>query len=90
LVSESPQLTAAIEKIFAANGDAVVGVLANDGVEVKAEIIVSGREVAEFMSTTVPGQQVLYGAFPDRDNDGTRALTVTLPDLDGVVRFHPH
>jgi hypothetical protein len=33
---------------------------------------------------------VFYGATPDRENDGTHAVTVTLPDADGIVRPHPH
>jgi hypothetical protein len=86
----SPQLTAAIEQIITESGDAVVGVLGNDGVEVNTAIVVSGDDLAEYMSTIAPTSQVLYGAFPSRDNDGTRALTVTLPDVDGVVRSHPH
>jgi hypothetical protein len=27
---------------------------------------------------------------PGRDNDGVNAVTLTLPDLDGTVRAHPH
>ena len=53
-------------------------------------LALSVTDLAEFMSTVAPTSQVLFGAFPNRDNDGTRALTVTLPDLDGVVRSHPH
>jgi hypothetical protein len=32
----------------------------------------------------------MFGAFPGRDDDGERALTLPLPDADGVVRPHPH
>jgi hypothetical protein len=29
-------------------------------------------------------------AYPGRDNDGESAITLDLPDADGVVRRHPH
>jgi len=86
----SPQLSAEIEKIIEVTGDAVVGVVRGAGVEIEAEIVVSGDDLAEFMSTVPSPSLIFYGAFPGRDNDGTRAVTVTLPDADGIVRSHRH
>jgi hypothetical protein len=87
---KSPQLNAEIEKIIAEMGDAMVGVLGEDGVEVTASIVVSGEDLAEFMSEVPSTALVFYGTFPGREDDGRRAVTVTLPDRDGVIRSHPH
>jgi hypothetical protein len=35
-------------------------------------------------------EQLYFGPFPARDNDGQSAITLVLPDKDGVVRQHPH
>lgn len=87
---KSPQLAADIERIIAETGDAVVGVLGEDGVKIDVEIVVSRDDLADFMSRLPSSSQVFYGAFPGRDDDGMPAVTVTLPDRDGVTRSHPH
>jgi hypothetical protein len=81
---------AAIKDIIAVMGDAVVGPVDADGIQIHAEIIVSEDDLAEFVAIIPLEEPVFYGAFPKRDNDGTHAITVTLPDRDGVVRMHPH
>jgi hypothetical protein len=72
------------------DGDAVVGRLAADGISVEVEYVASETELNEFVMTLRSGEEVLVGAFPARDNDGERAITVDLPDRDGIVRAHPH
>jgi hypothetical protein len=79
-----------IEKILIETGDVTVGVLQIDAVRINAELIVSTTELAELAENLSPAIELFYGAFPARDNDGIRAITVTLPDLDGVIRAHPH
>lgn len=60
-----------------------------DGLEIAVEIVAGPNELSE-VSSGFAGEQVFFGAFPRRDNDGHRALTLTLPDADGLVREHPH
>ena len=69
---------------------AVVGVVADDGIHIDADDIVSTEDLAEFMSSVSPSSRLFYGVVPGRDNDGVNAITVTLPDEDGIVRHHPH
>lgn len=52
---------------------------------------VSGaQDMSEFMEKVPGNAEVIYGPFPEPDNDGARAITLTIPDRDGVVRSHPH
>ena len=71
-------------------GEVIVGVLAEDGIEIGAEVVTGPKELEEVTSTLTEGALVFVGAFPARDNDGRAAVTITLPDADGVVRPHPH
>jgi len=71
-------------------GDAVVGRLAPDEFEIIVEFVAGLSELSEILVALEPGEHVFFGAFPGRDNDGDRAITVTLPDSDDVVREHPH
>ena len=88
--SNAPPVLADIEKIIDDTGDAVVGVVGEDGVKMSVEVVVSREDLVEFMSTIGPASRVFYGAFPARDDDGSRAVTITLPDRDGISRSHPH
>ena len=78
------------ETIIAETGEVIIGVLDEDGLHIDVEIITGPNELTEFASTTSFTSHVFYGVFPARDNDGVRAVTVTLPDTDGIVRAHPH
>ena len=89
-VQYSPQFKPAMEKIIAETRCVVVGLLGHDGLRLDVEYVESAGELAEvtanFDSTTL----FFFGEFPGRDNDGVRAVSVVLPDEDGVVRPHPH
>lgn len=78
--------------LIAETGDSVVGRLSADGLELAAQSVASAGEIGEFAEDLEPGTyvDVFIGAFPARDNDGLAAVTVTLPDRDGVLRPHPH
>jgi hypothetical protein len=71
-------------------GDVVVCRHGADELELLVEFVAGPNELAEFTSEVRMGERVYFGAFPARDNDGVDAVTVTLPDADGVVRGHPH
>lgn len=72
------------------HGDAVVGTLSEDALEILVDSVAGPNELSEFRSALPSGARVFFGAFPGRDNDGERAITLTLPDADGVIREHPH
>jgi len=68
----------------------VVGVLGPDGVAIDVEFPSSVREIEEQLSESEPAAIVFFGHFPARDDDGRSAVTIHLPDRDGVVRAHPY
>ena len=70
--------------------DAVVGELSADGMTLQVDFIANQSELEDFTRALAPGTRIFYGAFPGRDNDGVNAVTIDLPDTDGVVRQHPH
>jgi hypothetical protein len=76
--------------IAAQDGDAVIGRLGDDQFEINVEFVSGPAELEEYASELPSGAEVIYGRFPGRDNDGLRAVTIDLPDRDGVVRPHPH
>ncbi len=86
----SPESKEKVESIVSETGEVIVGTLAADGLHVDSEIITGPNELASFFSGVSFTTRIFYGAFPARDNDGIHAVTVTLPDADGIVRPHPH
>lgn len=71
-------------------GDAVVGVLAPDGLTIDAQIVAGPNDLDDFASGLGVNCRLFSGAFPGRENDGVQAITITMPDADGIVRPHPH
>lgn len=53
-------------------------------------VIVSGMDELAREVAHAEGKAVLVGRFPSRADDGQSAITIHLPDLDGVVRSHPY
>ena len=70
--------------------DAVIGKLSDDGITLEVDFVANLADLEEFRRALAPGTPVYHGAFPARDNDGKAAVTIDLPDRDGVVRKHPH
>jgi hypothetical protein len=60
-----------------------------DEIEAEVEFPSSGAEAEEFARVHLQATFVV-GAFPAADDDRANAVTVALPDADGVVRPHPH
>jgi hypothetical protein len=83
-------LVGVILDLVQVHGDAVVGVLSPDGVVIDVELVSGVGDLSEFLGATVDGTELFVGAFPGRDDDGVNAITLDLPDCDGVVRRHPH
>ncbi len=72
------------------HGEAVVGVLSTDQLIIDVEFIAGLGDFTELFGAIVDGTVLFVGAFPARDDDGVDAVTIDLPDADGVVRRHPH
>jgi len=86
----SPELLAEIQRLTAKDIDIVFGVLAPDGIDIDVDYPSTPGEVADDAAHLTAGARAFFGLFPARDNDGVDAVTLNLPDADGVVRPHPH
>jgi hypothetical protein len=84
-----PSVAEAVLDIAGMDGDAVVGRVQDADVELDVEFI-AGRAELEDYATVLGQAEVVYGPFPAEENDGEQAVTITIPDRDGVVRLHPH
>jgi hypothetical protein len=67
--------------------EVALGALGLDGLGIEMSFAGNAEEVALALPPLDDAAQLIFfGAFPGRDNDGTWAITLTLPDEDGVVR----
>ena len=76
--------------LITATGDAVVGRWDRGDIEIAVDSVAGANELGDFADGLVPPTAVFVGAFPTRDNAGADAVTIMLPDHDGVTRAHPH
>jgi hypothetical protein len=72
------------------SGEIVVGQPATDDLHIDVDYPSSPEYLDEITQTLPAHSFIYYGPVPGRDNDGTNAVTLTLPDLDGITRAHPH
>lgn len=79
-----------IVRIATRDHNAVVGRLSTDGMTLEVDFPSNQSELEDFIGAFSPGTRLFFGAYPGRENDGLRAVTLDLPDADGVVRQHPH
>jgi hypothetical protein len=79
-----------IVRVAARDHNAVVGKLSADGMTLEVDFPSNQSELEDFIRAFPPGTRFFFGAYPGRDNDGVHAVTIDLPDADGVVRQHPH
>jgi hypothetical protein len=86
----SPVVKSRVERIMLETGEAIIGLLRQDDLHIDVEVITGHDELISFESRIVSNSRVFFGVFPARDNDGIRAVTITLPDIDGIIRAHPH
>jgi hypothetical protein len=83
---------ALLETWWRRDGDAVLLTLVPDDFELDYWTI-AGREDLADLETDGDlklGDEIYVGAYPSADNDGARAISLHLPDEDGIVRGHPH
>ena len=86
----SNELETELRTIVADTGELLMGRLDVDQIHIEMEVLAGFQELADFAARIDPASRVFFGSFPSRDNDGTQSVTLVLPDLDGVVRSHPH
>jgi hypothetical protein len=90
LVKYSDDLQREICNIISNTRDCVVGFLGKDSLSFEVDFVTGLNQLSEFVAENDVQSPFFYGAFPSSDNDGERAVTVVLPDKDGVVRSHPY
>ena len=86
----SQELNVRIEEIIATTGDCVIGSLEEDSIAIDVDFVTGTNELLNFVSDLAPSTLFFFGQFPAQDNDGDGAITIILPDTDGIVRAHPH
>jgi len=64
-------------------GEIVVGHHADDDLQIEVDFPSGPETLNEVTATLSPGSWIYYGRYPGRDNDGTEAVTITLPDAPG-------
>lgn len=47
-------------------------------------------DLREFIAEAPAAARIFYGPFPAAENNGTRSITIAIPDQDGLTRHHPH
>ena len=82
------EAVARILGLIAAHGDAVVGALDDNQVEISVEVVAGANELGEFAENLPPRSSVVVGAFPTADDDGHDAVTLSLSDRDRITRGH--
>jgi hypothetical protein len=60
------------------------------GIELDADFPGTRRELDHWLEEMGNPERGFVGPYPGHDSDGIDAVTLTLPDLDGTVRAHPH
>ena len=71
-------------------GEVVVCTAREDSPEMDVEFIAGPSGLEEFDEEIQPGAQVFIGDLSAAENDGINAVSLILPDRDGVTRGHPH
>ena len=72
-------------------GDCLVAVRSRAGsLALNPEFLTHTHEIAELDSELEIGTEVFFGPYPEKEDDKKRAITITMPDSDGVTRGHPH
>jgi hypothetical protein len=82
----------ALETWWTRDGDAVLLTLVPNDIELDYWTIGGDTDLDDLEADgdLKPGDEIYIGPYPARDNDGTNAITVVLPDEDGVVRRHAY
>jgi hypothetical protein len=86
----TPALRAEMLDILTQTGEVQFAHIPIDGIHLDMDIISGPNELAGYTETLGSASVFYTGAFPDGEDDGVNAITVVLPDKDGVVRRHAY
>ena len=75
-------------ELIAKHGEIALGSQAEGEVEIDMWRVTSQADARDFVSPLQPTTWIVFGAIPRQDDDGKGAITVALPDADGVTRDH--
>jgi hypothetical protein len=90
-IMEADPATSKDQIVSIARQDINALVAAFDGdLEMRADFPAGRDDLEDFLADLQPGDRFFYGAYPSADNDGTDAVSLVLPDNDGIVRRHPY
>jgi hypothetical protein len=81
---------AEILTIAGEEGDAAVASVSESAIELEVDFVASAAEPDEFISRLGDTSRITYGRLPASARPGELAVTLVLPDANGVVRSHPH
>jgi hypothetical protein len=80
-----------IDDYLAWGPEAVVGLRTEDDLVLEVGFWTGLADLTEFLGPQYSTlEDVLLGAYPSDDDDGVDAVTIVLPDADGLVRAHPY
>jgi hypothetical protein len=86
----SEELLAIAGRVIDAGRECVIGALQQNGFEIAKDFVTQRSEVQEFISEHSITSLFFAGDYPAADNDGVAAVTLVVPDEDGIIRPHPH
>ncbi len=86
----SPELRTCVEDLISKKRDTLIGYIEKDGIGIRMVVDVEPGELDEYHSELASAHLIFYGEYPAAEDDGVNAVTVTLPDTDGIVQRHPH
>ncbi len=89
-ITDSTTFARRATELFASVGESVVAALTADECTLAVDFVSGPEDMKEFLAEHSNRPLFFVGEFPARDNDGRDAVTLAIPDLDGVVRPHPH
>jgi hypothetical protein len=90
VVSSKRGVLADLLELLQSQKEVIAGILRSGGHQFDVDYLTGKEEITAYLDDAPANATLMYGAFPGRDNDGHQAITITVPDLDGVTRNHPH
>jgi hypothetical protein len=66
-----------------------VGTLGPDSMRIDMDTVAGPSDLADLMDVIGTESRLFVGAYPGPD-DSDSAVTLVVPDADGVIRHHPH
>lgn len=90
MVNEPEAVAERAVPIIESSGGAVIGRLDPGTIELVVDFPSSHDEVLETANDWPASSHLFLGAFPRPDDSDDALVHVLVPDVDGIVRRHPH